>query len=124
MTHVPFNDETIDTHEKFKNDMRKMSDEYFEIKNLSHDKIMYYMKYDLPILAIMNQVLFSTAIMQMKSINLMFSALERLPNNEEFNTVKKELEKQKKDTLETLLPIKKLSEQLEASKNKKVDYIG
>lgn len=124
MTPEPFIDDMIDNLEKFKDDMNKIEKKYSDIGNKKPDEILFHVKFDLPRMALLSQALFSTVIYQAKMLNHLYSALEKLPNTTEFNELKHELEKQKKDTVETLLPIKKLSEALESSRNRKLDYIG
>lgn len=124
MTSTPiYNNEYIKSHEEFNKKLADIVSNY-SVKDKSLDDEMSNVIYDLPMMGIITQALFITTINQMKQINRLFSILENIPNNKEFEQVKQELEKQRKDSIETLLPIKKLSESLEASKNKKVDYIG
>jgi hypothetical protein len=124
MTTEPFNDNAIKQLEKFKNYVNEIVEKYPNLMNKKHDEIVFHLKFDLQRLGLMTEALFSTVIYQAKQTNHLFSALEKLPNTIEFNELKQELEKQKQNTIETLLPLKKLAEDLEESKNKELSYIG
>lgn len=124
MTDEPFNDNMINLLEKFKNNMNETVKKYEDLRDKKNDEIIFHLKFDLPRMGIIMGLLLSTTIYQAKTINRLFSALERLPNTKEFDKLKQELEKQKISVTETLLPIKKLAEDLEESKNKELNYIG
>ena len=70
------------------------------------------------------RVLFRVLNYQMNDANRIHSILEKLPDTEEFKAVKQELKQVREETISTLIPIKKLAESMESSKNKKLDYIG
>ncbi len=70
------------------------------------------------------RVLFTVVKFQMKDTNRIHSILEKLPNTDEFKAVKDELQQVREEALSALTPIKKLAQNLEESKNQKVDYIG
>ena len=61
---------------------------------------------------------------EMLQTNKIKNIISKLPDREEFKGLKQEVETQKINSVETLLPIKKLADELQESKNKKVDYIG
>jgi len=117
----PFKDESIDTMERFKHLLETIFNEY---DNLEKEQELFRVRHDFPVLAIIVEYLMTTTIFHMKSTNLLFATLERLPKTDEFNQVKQELKKIRSEALSALIPIKKLAQDLEESKNKKVDYIG
>jgi len=61
---------------------------------------------------------------EMSQTNKIKNIISKLPDHEEFKELKQEVETQKINSIETLLPIKKLADDLQESKNKKVDYVG
>lgn len=70
------------------------------------------------------RTLYTVIDYQMHETNRMHSILEKLPDTDEFKAVKQELKQVREEALPALTAIKKLTENLEESKNKKVDYIG
>ncbi len=70
------------------------------------------------------RVLFMVIKTEMKETNRIHSILGKLPDTDEFKAIKQELKQIREEALASLIPIKKLSESMESSKNARPDYIG
>lgn len=101
------------------------SKQYERVRDASNtEELLFEMKQFIVDLATSIQVLYLVAKSEMKETDRIWALLEKLPKTKEFDQLKNELEQHRKDSIEVLLPIKKLAVALEESKNRKLDYIG
>ncbi|QLH07423.1 hypothetical protein [Nitrosopumilus ureiphilus] len=94
------------------------------LNGMNNDEAISKIQYYLIDVQTAIKILYVVIENEMKETNRIRVLLDKLPDTKEFEAVKHELAQQRKESIETLLPIKKLSEALEESKNRKVDYIG
>jgi len=115
-------------------DLLKTMDDYLEMikgdwieelhKTSDPDQVLSQLKLKIPRLQNTLQLLLIVTKFEMSQTNKMRDILSKLPDSEEFKELKQELEIQKNNVVETLLPIKKLADNLQESKNKEINYIG